>query len=164
MRRRPDEVHARGRPVINTGRLVKQMELRALLLATGLLMSPLCHAQWLGDESTVEIEYASPAEALEVLLNQRGALVTQAHGWISISERDGLTSWSITVDLNPAHPTMIKRRAYMSRTGPKLGASMLCGANPETCNEVATRFRVHRDQIRRMPQWPHDEAEAGNGS
>ncbi|KAB8172517.1 hypothetical protein FKV24_014620 [Lysobacter maris] len=143
---------------------MKQMELRTLLLATGLLMSPLCHAQWLGDESTIEIEYASPEEALKVLLNQRGAFVRQSHGWISISERDGLSSWSITTHLNPAHPTIIKTRPYMSSTGHKLGVSMLCGANVETCNEVATRFRVHRDRIRRMPQWPHDEAEAGNGS
>ena len=91
---------------------------------------------------SIEIEYASVAEALVGLKSRDDVYIEILQGWTIVREANGSTNWSFPPSDHPAFPAVAKRVLYRDQNGWHLEMDILCEAEPAACDEFVRYFEM----------------------
>lgn len=94
--------------------------------------------------------YASVAQALAALraADGDGTVVTEANGWITVTQPPLSTQWTFTTAGHPAHPALVRRVMRRGSDGkPGVETQLLCEAPAEACAALQTQFDAMNERL-----------------
>lgn len=109
---------------------------------------PCVHATPLPEVEHSNIEYKSPAEALEALRSKPGVKISKQGGWTIAHESALHVIWSFAPEKHPSYPSVVKR-AIVEKDGTVfVKMDVKCKASKEVCDDLVREFIQLNESMR----------------
>jgi hypothetical protein len=94
------------------------------------------------------IEYGSPAEALEALRSKPGVEVSVQGGWTIAYEPASHVIWSFAPEKHASYPSVVKRAIVEKDRTVFVQMDVKCKASKEVCDDLVREFMQLNEAIR----------------
>lgn len=99
-------------------------------------------------ETSNQLGYASPAQALAALRARPDVVFSQQRGWLVAEDRADHAVWNFVPQGHPAFPAVVRRRLVVQGSTVLLDMRVLCGATKPVCDALVREFQQMNEAVR----------------